>query len=86
MSVLKRSIPIKYKVFLLLMGLPLITLSIYLLLAKTLFEKDKIAYVYDAGVTLARGTAAQIFSEINSLTESITPLVAQYDPVANKFR
>jgi len=65
--------------------IPLVTLGIYLAYATQLFEKDKIAYVYDASVTLSRTMAAQVHSELRSLTDSILPMVAQYDPTVNKL-
>ena len=81
----RKGLSLKYKLLMMLTGIPLITLGIYLAYATQLFEKDKIAYIYDASVTLSRTMAAQVHSELKSLTDSILPIVAQYDPKANKI-
>lgn len=82
---IRRGLSLKYKLLLTLTSIPLVTLGIYLVYATQLFEKDKIAYVYDASVTLSRTMAAQVHSELKSLTTSILPIVAKYDPTVDKI-
>ncbi len=82
----KLGLSIKYKLLLVLTGLPLVTLSLYLWLATSLFEKDKMAYIYDSGVTLSRTVASQIHSELVGMTDALLPILTQYDPLVGKLK
>ena len=81
----KLGISLKYKLLLLLTIIPVVSLTIYIALATRLFEEDKIAYVKDASVSVARSLAVQFRMEINSFTEKIKPLVETYNFSEQKF-
>ncbi|MBX7231212.1 MAG: SpoIIE family protein phosphatase [Bdellovibrionales bacterium] len=78
-EVRKIRISLRYKILLLLTLIPLITLALYLRLAIDLFEKDKIAYVYDSGVTLTRSLAMQFKSEIDFFLNTARPIVEGFN-------
>lgn len=81
----KIGISLKYKLLFLLTIIPVVSLSIYIVLATRLFEHDKLAYVKDSSVSVARSLAAQMRTEVNSFIESIKPIVENYDHNAKKF-
>lgn len=74
----KRGISIRYKILLLLTLLPLVTLSIYLVLALKIFEDDKIAYVFDSSSNMSGTIAAQIKTQLNSVLGTTRPLFQDY--------
>jgi phosphoserine phosphatase RsbU/P len=77
---------LKYKLLFFLTFIPAIALIFYLWLAVKLFSEDKEAYVYGSNVTLSKAIGAQISSELNAHIESLLPIIAQYDPTAEKLR
>lgn len=77
---------LKYKLLFFLTFIPACALIFYLWLAVKLFSEDKEAYVYGSNVTLSKAIGAQISSELNAHIESLLPIVAQYDPQAEKLR
>lgn len=74
----KRGISIRYKILLLLTSLPLITLSIYLVLALKIFEDDKIAYVFDSSSSMSGTMAAQIKTQLNAVLGTTKPIFQDY--------
>ncbi|OFZ10817.1 MAG: hypothetical protein A2Z20_01310 [Bdellovibrionales bacterium RBG_16_40_8] len=56
-----------------------------MLIATRLFEKDKIAYVKDTGVTVARSLAMQFRIETRGYLEKIKPIIEEYDHRQQKF-
>ncbi|MEN0058912.1 MAG: SpoIIE family protein phosphatase, partial [Bdellovibrio sp.] len=74
----KRGISIRYKFLLLLTSLPLITLSVYLVLALQVFEDDKIAYVFDSSSNMSGTMAAQIKTQLNSVLGTTRPVLQDY--------
>lgn len=74
----KRGISIRYKILLLLTSLPLITLSVYLVLALRIFEDDKIAYVFDSSSNMSGTMAAQIKTQLNSVLGTTKPIFQDY--------
>lgn len=74
----KRGISIRYKILLLLTSIPLITLTVYLLLALRIFEEDKIAYVFDASSTMSGTMAAQIKTQLNGVLSTTKPIFQEY--------
>ena len=43
--------PLKYKLLCVLILMPIISLSLYLVMAKNLFEEDKLAYVFSTSLS-----------------------------------
>jgi sigma-B regulation protein RsbU (phosphoserine phosphatase) len=74
----KRQVSIRYKILLLLTLVPVVTLSTYLALAVSVFKNDKIAYVFDAGVSSARTYSATVSSEVNSLIKEAQPTIQEF--------
>ena len=76
---------IRYKLLLLLTILPVICLSLYLYMATSLFEKDKIAYVYDSSTAVARSLSGQTRMELSHIIASLRPIFESFDRVKNDF-
>lgn len=74
----KPGISIRYKILLLLTSIPLITLTIYLLLALKIFEEDKIAYVFDSSSNMSGTIAAQVKTQLNSVLGTTKPIFQDY--------
>ncbi len=70
---------LRYKLLILLTALPLVTLSLYLLMATKEFENDKMAYVYDSSVAVSRSLATQVRSESEALLARTKPIVEGYE-------
>ena len=81
----KIRLSIRYKLLILLTVLPLVSLSLYLLMASRLFETDKIAYVFDSSVGVSRSLSVQIRMEVDSFLSKAKPIVEGYDYVEKKF-
>ncbi|MCB0351810.1 MAG: hypothetical protein KDD38_11545, partial [Bdellovibrionales bacterium] len=81
----KIGLSLKYKILFLLTIIPVVSLSIYIALATQLFENDKIAYVKDSSVSVAKSLAVQMRTEVNSFVEQIKPIVENYDYNEKKF-
>lgn len=77
---------LKYKLLFFLTFIPAVALVFYLWLAVKLFSEDKEAYVYGSNVTLSKAISAQVSSDLNAQIESLLPIIAQYDPAAEKLR
>ncbi|XGC79647.1 SpoIIE family protein phosphatase [Bdellovibrio bacteriovorus] len=80
----KRGLSIRYKILLLLTSLPLITLTVYLVLALKIFEDDKIAYVFDSSSNMSGTMAAQIKTQLNAVLGTTKPIFQDY-LTQNKF-
>lgn len=74
----KRGLSIRYKILLLLTSLPLITLTVYLVLALKIFEDDKIAYVFDSSSSMSGTMAAQIKTQLNAVLGTTKPIFQDY--------
>lgn len=70
---------LRYKLLAVLTVLPLLSLASYLLMATQLFEKDKIAYVFDSSVAVSRFLANQIQVEFDAYLNAVKPVVERYD-------
>lgn len=81
----KLGLSLKYKLLLLLTTIPVVSLTIYILLATQLFENDKIAYVKDSSVSVAKALSVQFRMEVNGFVEKIKPIVESYDYNEQKF-
>ncbi|QDK39774.1 sigma factor sigB regulation protein rsbU [Bdellovibrio sp. NC01] len=74
----KRGISIRYKILLLLTSIPLITLTVYLVLAMRIFEDDKIAYVFDSTSSMSGTMATQIKTQLNGVLSTTKPIFQDY--------
>ena len=75
----KLGITLKYKLLILLTTIPVVSLAIYIFIATRLFENDKIAYVKDSSVAVARSLAIQFKLEVNGFLEKARPIVENFD-------
>lgn len=66
----KNKFSLKYKILILLTLIPLVTLSVYLVLAMKIFEEDKIAYVYDSSSNFSHAISSQIKIQLDSSLSS----------------
>ncbi len=74
----KHRLSLRYKVLLLLTSLPLLTLSLYLVLAMNIFEKDKIAYVFESSSRVSGTMASQIKTQMNGVLSTSRPIFQDY--------
>lgn len=63
---------------LLLTLIPLLTLSVYLFLAVQIFEKDKVAYVFDSSSSVSGAMASQVKAQLNSVLNEVKPVFQDY--------
>lgn len=73
-----RGISLRYKFMAALLVIPLIGLSLFLLIAKNIFEMDKIAYVFDSSLQVTKTRAARVNSEITSVISLSQAIVLSY--------
>ena len=57
---------LRYKLLAALTIIPLVGLSLFLMLAVNIFEKDKIAYVFDSSLSVSKTRATRVTSEISA--------------------
>jgi sigma-B regulation protein RsbU (phosphoserine phosphatase) len=74
----RSGLSIRSKVLLVLTLVPLLALSAYLFLVITIFENDKIAYVYDTTSSVARSIAAQSRTQMVSILNSLRPSIQEF--------
>jgi sigma-B regulation protein RsbU (phosphoserine phosphatase) len=74
----RSGLSIRSKVLLVLTLVPLLALSAYLYLVITIFENDKIAYVYDTTSSVARSIAAQSRTQMISVLNSLRPSIQEF--------
>lgn len=60
------------------MIIPLVGLSLFLAMAKNIFERDKIAYVFDSSLSVSKTRAARVSSEIASMISVAQAIVLNY--------
>ncbi len=78
-------ISLRYKLLGLLITLPLVSLSLYLVMATELFQKDKVAYVFDSSATVSRSLATQTRMEIQNSYESLRAVTEGFDFAVGDF-
>lgn len=76
---------LRYKILLVLTVPPLLTLSLYLMMATRLFESDKMAYVSEASVTVSRSLANQVQTEMLTQYAALRSVAQEFDPEVRKF-
>ncbi len=69
---------LKYKVMILLTVIPLLLLGAYLQLVVGVFEKDKIAYVYDTNSSVNRSIASQTRSVFLTVLSAMKPMLQEH--------
>jgi phosphoserine phosphatase RsbU/P len=74
----RRSLSIRYKILLLLTLVPLVTLALYLTLAIQIFQSDKLAYVFESGLSVARTLSSQASTEINGMIVTSKPAMQEF--------
>lgn len=75
---LSRAISLRYKLMAALIVIPIVGLSLFLLIAKGIFEKDKIAYVFDSTLAVSKTRAARVSSEITSVVSVTQAIILSY--------
>ena len=69
---------LRYKIMFALTAIPLAGLSLFLAVAVSVFEKDKIAYVFDSSLSASQTRAARVKSETQALLSLSQSAVAGY--------
>lgn len=85
MDQFKMGLSLRYKLLLMLITLPLISLGLYLVMATDLFQADKVAYVYDSSATVSRGLATQMRMEAENAYGGLRTVVENFDFTAGDF-
>ena len=85
MKARKIGLSLKYKFLMLLTIIPVASLALYILIATRLFESDKIAYVKDSGVAMARSLAVQFRVEMASFLDRAKPIAESFDLNSQQF-
>jgi signal transduction histidine kinase len=73
---------IRYKMLLLVTAVLVVAMLSYLLLASTLFTRDKTAYIFDLNAAVARTLAEEVASALESLADKLVFYGAQKDSKA----
>lgn len=81
----KIGLSLKYKLLLLLTLIPLVSLSVYLVIAAKEFEKDKLPYVLDSTAAMAKSLSQQIRMEVDTFLEKAGLIAGGFDQVERKF-
>jgi sigma-B regulation protein RsbU (phosphoserine phosphatase) len=75
---MKQGLSIKYKILILLLLVPLITLAVYLVVAVHIFEKDKIPYVFETTSAVSNTLAAQASTELTGVLSLAKPVMQEF--------
>lgn len=73
-----KGLSLRYKLLAALTVIPLIGLSLFLLLAVSTFEEDKIAYIFDSSLSVSKTRAARARSEISTVLSITQAVVLSY--------
>ena len=76
---------LRYKLLFVLTTLPVISLTVYLFMATDLFQKDKVAYVFDSSATVSRSLATQMRIELKAAAGNLTELAQHFDVNQHQF-
>jgi sigma-B regulation protein RsbU (phosphoserine phosphatase) len=75
----KVKLSLRYKLLFLLTALPVVSLGLYLAMAADLFQKDKVAYVFDSSATVSRSLATETRTELQAAYASLRVIAEHYD-------
>lgn len=81
----KRGLSLRYKLLFLLITLPLVSMSIYSVVAIDLFRSDKLAYVFEASASVSSSLSRQVESDIKNKLFKIELILKGYDSKNKKF-
>lgn len=81
----KVRLSLRYKLLLLLVSIPILSLGLYLAMATDLFKEDKVAYVYDSSATVSRYLATQVRMEMQTAYATTRSAVENFDFTAGDF-
>ncbi|MES2856425.1 MAG: sigma factor sigB regulation protein rsbU, partial [Bdellovibrionota bacterium] len=73
-----KNVSLRYKLLFALTVIPVIGLSLFLALAVSIFEKDKIAYIFDSSLSVSKTRATRVSSEISSVVSISQAIVLSY--------
>ncbi|NQY99722.1 MAG: SpoIIE family protein phosphatase [Bdellovibrionales bacterium] len=71
----KVQFPIRLKLILLLISVPLVSLSLFAYYTLSLFKEDKLAYVYDSTMKIAQATARQVETHLAAVKRQNSKLL-----------
>ncbi|HVK60156.1 MAG TPA: SpoIIE family protein phosphatase [Bdellovibrionales bacterium] len=73
-----KNVSLRYKLLVALTVIPIVGLSLFLALAVSIFEKDKIAYIFDSSLSVSKTRATRVSSEISSVVSISQAIVLSY--------
>jgi sigma-B regulation protein RsbU (phosphoserine phosphatase) len=73
-----KGLSLRYKLLFALTVIPLVGLALFLMLAVSIFQKDKIAYIFDSSLSVSKTRAARVSSEISSVLSLAQAVVLSY--------
>ncbi len=76
--VFKSGVSIRYKFLILLTLIPVLALGAFIFLAVNVFEKDKVAYVYETTTSVTSNMASMLRNQLNSKLTQIKPAYEEY--------
>lgn len=85
MEQFRQTSSIKVKLLIILVGLTSVMLAVYAFLALKIFEKDKIAYVFDTIRGHSQSTSKLVHSEVQQAIDKVDFLMRGYDYENKKF-
>lgn len=75
-----RSLSIKNKLLIVLSTLPIISIALIVAMATSLFESDKLAYVYDTALSSTQAKSSTLKSQLSSYVQTLKALNINYNP------
>ncbi|MCJ8278048.1 MAG: HAMP domain-containing protein, partial [Bdellovibrionales bacterium] len=81
----KKSLSLKNKLLIVLSTLPIISIALIVAMATSLFENDKLAYVYDTALSSTRATSSTLKTQLNSYIQELKALSVNFSPDKNEL-
>lgn len=75
---LKTGLSIRYKILILLTLVPMVSLSLFLLIAIRIFENDKVAYIYESSAMVSKTLSAQVRTELDAKLITAKPMLQEF--------
>lgn len=75
---LKTGLSIRYKILILLTLVPMVSLSLFLLIAIRIFENDKVAYIYESSAMVSKTLSAQLRTELDAKLIIAKPMLQEF--------
>lgn len=74
----QQGLSLRYKILLLLTAVPVVTLAVFLFIALGIFEKDKVAYIFESSASVSRTLSSQVATDLNATLTAARPVFQDY--------